>query len=122
LSEWIFIIEQNFKSCNITSDEVKLSTLANYVKGNALKTLKGYLTDVATRGLQPNSKDFYNLLYKFMPEEAKVESLKNKLSFIMIKLNLCLCFRDEADLCFTAFLIIMFTYIISRDIDNFSLL
>ena len=75
LEESIFIVTQNFGLSNINSDEYKLKSLANFVKGMPLKTLRSYLNE----NLNPKVMDYYKLLERLIPEDARLDSIKNKL-------------------------------------------
>jgi hypothetical protein len=75
LEERIYIVGQNFQSCGIVDDCDKIAALANYVKGNALKTLRAYMMG----NENPDCTEYFAQLLKLVREDAKGDNLKNKL-------------------------------------------
>ena len=75
LDEWIFIVNQNFRLSNIVKDDDKLRALANFVKGSPMKTLRSFLKGAKN----PKVEDYFKLLQRMVPPEAKTDNLKNRL-------------------------------------------
>ena len=75
VEEWMFIINQNLKLTNLVNEKDKLAAITNFVRGSPLKTLRNYLGS----NNNPSVREFFALLLRLVPEEAKAEHIKNSL-------------------------------------------
>lgn len=75
LEKWIFIINQNFFLSNIKTDLEKLRAISNFLKGTPMKSLRSYMMQTT----RPKINELFQILKRMVSEEARIDSLKNRL-------------------------------------------